>query len=371
MVEHGGNRWQAARLYGFRPQAMVDFSANLNPLGPPPGLTAYLAEFLSEIAYYPDPAYPELQETLQEHLQTTAPVVLANGAVEAIRLLPLVLRPRKVLVVEPAFGEYAAASLAAGAETEFLLLRPETAFALDPEEFKERVAGHDLCFLGNPNNPTGGVLLPREELIRIIAERPECLFIVDESFVDFLPSPRSAHSLAPSVTGLPNLCVVYSLTKFFALPGLRLGCAVTSRELARRLEECSPPWRINALAARAGVYVLRQKGYIAYTKEFVSREREALAASLSSLGIICYPASANFILASLVGVGITGSYLQARLAPQGILIRRCSSFTGLDDRFIRLAARLPWENRYLVRQLKYLLKHPEVDDGGPGTSNFG
>lgn len=356
-TEHGGNRRLAARICGMPPQAILDFSSNINPLGPPPGLVDYLARFLEEVAYYPDPEYGELKDALKAYLMTSSPVVLGNGAAELIYSLPLVLRPRRVLVVEPAFAEYAAAARAAGAEVKSLDLRPEDFFSLTAGELERHLAGVEMCYLGHPNNPTGNLLLEPEAIAAVAARHPRCLFVVDESFLDFLPQARPALSLAPLVAEYPNLCVLYSLTKFFALPGLRLGCAVIDHKMAARLEECSPPWRINSLAARAGLYVLEQSGYASYTRYLVAEEREHLARGLKELSLEPFPASANFLLVSLKKAGLTGATLQAKLGSKGILIRRCTSFAGLDDSYVRLAVRLPWENRYLLRNLR------EPEDG--------
>jgi len=258
------------------------------------------------------------------------------------------------LGVEPPFAGLPAGARAAGAEGSRLDLRPEDGFRLSLDELVRYLVGVEMCFLGHPNNPTGNVLLDPQALVIVAARYPDCLFVVDESFLDFLPQARPALSLAPLVAARPNLCVLYSLTKFFALPGLRLGCAVVGPAVAARLEELSPPWRINSLAARAGPYVLAQTNYAAYTRELVAAEREHLTQGLKELGFEPFPASANFLLVSLHKTGLTGVTLQAGLAAKGILIRRCASFSGLDDGYVRLAVRLPWENRRLLRNLREL-----------------
>lgn len=361
-VEHGGRRQAAARQFGLSPSAIIDFSANINPLGPPPGLGAYLARCLTEVAYYPDPEYGELKTALKRWLQTTAAVVLGNGAAELIYLLPQALRPRRVLVVEPAFGEYAAAARAAGAQVERLILAPEKGFALAAADLAASLRQVEMCFLGHPNNPTGDFLLDRETLVTLADRYPGCLFVVDESFLEFVPGARPDLSVVPFVGRYANLCVLYSLTKFYALPGLRLGCAVVAPVLAAKLEECSPPWRINVLAARAGIFVLQQSGYAAYTRSLVGREREFLCRGLEELGFMPFPAKANFLLVSLKAVRLSGTTVQRALGPKGILVRRCASFPGLGDHYLRLAVRLPWENRYLLRLLASFVGEPEGGD---------
>jgi threonine-phosphate decarboxylase len=349
-VEHGGNRWRAGLLYGREPGTFLDFSANLNPLGPPPGLEDWLAARMQEAAYYPDPEYRRLKSVLKEHLSASGAVVVGNGAVELICLLPLLLRPNTVLVVEPGFGEYAAAARAAGARVRQLVLSPSCGFVLRPEELEAKLRGTEMCFIGWPNNPTGNFPLAPGDLEAVIARHPECLFVVDESFMDFVLPPGAA-SLAGAVHRLANLCVLYSLTKFFALPGLRLGCAVTSQALAERLEQGSPPWRVNVMAARAGEYVLEQRGYAEYTRSVIHGERTLLSQGLRELGYSPFPAEANFVLIHL-GRGTQGQELEVELGRRGLLIRRCASFTGLDDRFIRVAVRLRWENARLLRALE-------------------
>ncbi|MGB9887427.1 MAG: threonine-phosphate decarboxylase CobD [Moorellales bacterium] len=354
VVDHGGNRWRAASLYGLEPEAFLDFSANLNPLGPPPGLEAHLRRCLDEIGAYPEPHYLRLKAVLREHLRTEAEVVVGNGAVELIYLIPFLLRPRRVLVVEPGFVEYQAACRAAQAEVRSLVLDPAEGFALRPEALEAGLVGADMCFLGSPNNPTGNLPLASEPLIEAVKQHPDCLFVVDQSFVDFV-APPSAASLTGAAGRFPNLCIVYSLTKFFALPGLRLGCALAGPALARKLEENSPPWRVNALAARAGEWVLEQKSYMVHARSLVRAQREFLAHGLETLGLKPFPSVANFLLVYLGEKGPSGRELEEALGRRGLLIRRCASFTGLNDRFVRVAVRLPWENRRLLRALEEVL----------------
>jgi threonine-phosphate decarboxylase len=306
------------------------------------------------VRVYPEPNYLRLKSALREHLQTEAEVVVGNGAAELIYLLPLLLRPRRVLIVEPGFAEYAAACRAAEAEVRPLVLDPAEGFALRPEALEAGLVGADMCFLGSPNNPTGNLPLAPEALIEAIRRHPDCLFVVDQSFVDFV-APPSAASLTGAAGRFPNLCLLYSLTKFFALPGLRLGCALAGPALARKLEENSPPWRVNVLAARAGEYVLEQKSYMVCARSLVQAQRESLARDLERLGLRPFPAVANFLLVYLGEKGPSGRELEEALGRRGLLIRRCASFVGLDDRFVRVAVRLPWENRRLLRALEEVL----------------
>ncbi|NLL18150.1 MAG: aminotransferase class I/II-fold pyridoxal phosphate-dependent enzyme, partial [Clostridia bacterium] len=254
---HGGNLKEAARLYGLGEEDFLDFSANINPLGPSPQVWDAIRQALPGITHYPDPEAIELKEALASHLGVPAgQVVLGNGGAELIYLISRFFMPKRIVLTAPTFGEYGQGT---PPEVEILRinLNAGAGFPLDIENFKHVLEKDDLVFIGNPNNPTG-VLTPREQVLKLasLAGEAGAVLVVDEAFMDFV---INSQTVAREVEGYPHLIVVGSLTKIFALPGLRLGYLVAGEPLATQFERLLPPWRINSLAQAAGLVSLRDK----------------------------------------------------------------------------------------------------------------
>lgn len=350
---HGGNLKEAARLYGLGEEDFLDFSANINPLGPSPQVWDAIRQALPGITHYPDPEAIELKEALASHLGVPAgQVVLGNGGAELIYLISRFFMPKRIVLTAPTFGEYGQG--VSGIETLRLSLKDDIDFRLDIEAFENVLKKGDLIFIGNPNNPTG-VLTLKEQVLKLasLAEKAGAVLVVDEAFMDFV---INSQTVAREVEGYPHLIVVGSLTKIFALPGLRLGYLVAGEPLAAQLERLLPPWRINSLAQAAGLVSLRDKEHLQRSVEVISREREYLSHSLSQLGFRPFPGVANFLLVSSHSLGITGEKLQSFLGPRGVLIRLCHSFYNLDDYYFRIAVRTREENERLLGLLEEAVK---------------
>lgn len=353
-IYHGGNLKEAAQLYGLREEDFLDFSANINPLGPSPQVWAGIQEALPGITHYPDPEAGELKEELASHLGVSeAKVVLGNGGAELIYLLSRFFQPERIVLTAPTFGEYGQGTLP-GVETLRFNLNPDAGFPLDMDAFGNVLEEGDLVFIGNPNNPTG-VLTPKEHLLELasLAGEAGAVLVVDEAFMDFV---TGSQTVVHEVESYSQLVVVGSLTKIFALPGLRLGYLVAGEELAAQLERLLPPWRINSLAQAAGLASLRDKEHLHRSVEIVSREREYLINGLSQLGFCPFPGAANFLLVGSHSLGITGERLQSFLGPKGVLIRLCHSFYNLDDYYFRIAVRTRQENQKLLALLAEAVK---------------
>ncbi len=360
---HGGNLQAAARRFGRAPAEFLDFSSNINPLGPPPGLLTHLAQHLEEVVRYPVPQASLLRRTLAEHLELPAArLLLGNGATELIHLLFLYLQPRRVLLPVPSFSEYARAAELVGARVVPFFMPPGTPF--DRQAFMAAFAGCDFLVLCNPNNPTGtGWSRPiLEEIIKEARIRGITL-LVDESFF-----PLTRWPLRESLDRLEreNLWVVTSLTKLWALPGLRLGYLCGPRDRIGALTARGDPWRVNALAQRAGLYCLADRDFQRRTVEEIGREKSFLLAGLrKEPGLRVYPAAANFLLLQLRTTALAAPDLFADLAARGILIRDASNFSGLDRSYFRVAVRGREENKVLLRELSRRLG----DVGGPAASS--
>jgi threonine-phosphate decarboxylase len=341
----------------FPPCEIVDFSASINPLGPPPGVQSRLSnllrggpEALATLAHYPDPSCTTLAGRLAEsHGVGPDQVVVGNGSSELIHALPRAFGCRRAAVVEPTFTEYLRASLLAGVDVEHWRSEGED-FQLQPFDPE----GADLVWLCNPNNPTGQ-LWPRGRLEPWLAAHPRTLFVVDESFLPFLPDEAEDSSI-PALARLPNLVVIRSLTKVYALPGLRLGYAVAAPERAARLRSHLPPWSVNAFAQAAGEAALQEIVFLSETRAWLSRQRPLFTAWLAGCSrcVQPIPGHANFVLLRLHGATSAGT--TQRLLERGIAVRNVANFFGLDGQYLRVAVRLPADNLRLVRELAALFK---------------
>ncbi len=350
---HGGQALLLARELGCAPEAILDFSASLNPLGPPPAALAAARAALAEACHYPESDAAVLAAALAAHHGLPPEGVLAGaGATEFIYLVPRVLRPRRVLLVEPAFGEYRPALLQAGAQVDSFQLDPTAGFRLDPAALRAALQSDtDLVWLANPANPSG-TGIPRELLDTLLTVLPVGTFlVVDEAFVDFVPHL----SIADRIDTFPRLVVLRSLTKFYAIAGLRVGWLAAAPELVAALASGREPWRLSTPAIAAGLACIQADALRAATLQAIPVLRTELAAGLAALGGAVHPAAANYLLWRLPESSADAASLAAALRPQRILVRPCTDFTGLDDRYLRLAVRSAADNRRLLDELAKFL----------------
>jgi len=344
---------------------LLDFSASINPLGPPGSVLQAIRASLPGIAHYPDPDCRELTEKLAAlHGVEPSQIVVGNGSNELIYAIARAFQPRRVAIAEPTYTEYLRASLLVGARVDHWLAEGED-FDLEPFDPQ----GADLVWFCNPNNPTGG-LWPQASrtLIPWITAQSECCFVVDEAFMplccwDFARQmPPAGFSLVQHTRELENLIVLRSLTKQFALPGLRLGYAITSGAHAARLRAELPPWSVNALAQVAGVAALADRQYSQRTQEWITEEaspfssQQSLCARFTRCGEALRPITgcANFHLLRLARG--SAAQVQARLLERGLLVRNAANFVGLDDRYMRVAVRTKADNERLVNALAEILE---------------
>ncbi|MBM4313814.1 MAG: cobyric acid synthase, partial [Deltaproteobacteria bacterium] len=345
---HGGNIVKLAAAAGRPAGEILDFSANINPLGPPEWLRPLISSQVSSLVHYPDPDCTDLVRAFSERFGVSADeVLMGNGVTELLYLLPRVLGKRRAVIPAPAYADYGAAAAAAGLAVESLSLREERAFVPDIEEIDARLRGDEAVFLGRPNNPTGHFLCA-DTLRELAGRHAATLFIVDEAFADFVVEESLLDKERPR-----NFVVLRSFTKFFAIPGLRLGCIVADREMILRLREIAPPWSVNTLAQAVGAAALRDSEYADETRRFVGERRAELTRELEAIpGLAVYPGRANFLLVRIDRGGVTASELARRTLAEGISIRVCDNFTGLDGRFFRVAVRTSEENGRLCRSLR-------------------
>lgn len=359
---HGGNIYAAARNSGLPAAAFLDFSANINPLGLSLHVRSALMESIDAVTCYPDPDAVALKQAIADTYQVSPESIeTGNGAVELIYLLCRVLSPRKILLPAPTFGEYEAAAAAAGVPVEKILLPESAAFVPDLEKIGQRLGRADLLFFCNPNNPTGVVFSRRQ--LEPLLERASTVgaqIVIDESFIDFRPEDQ-AESCRSLVGKYESLTVLHSLTKFLAVPGLRLGFLLGRPELVRRMALLRDPWNVNVMAQVAGVAGLLDGEYRTATQAMVAREKELLWAGLKEIADIkAFPPSVNFLLLDLAATRFTAGRLQEQLWGKRVLIRNCASFDGLSDRYVRLAVKNSEENRQLIGMMNLIMSGEDI-----------
>ena len=350
---HGGNIREAAALMGISADQLLDFSANINPLGMPESLKRAIVAQLSCAERYPDVEYQQLHQALAAHHNVPPTWILAgNGETESIFTLVQGLRPRRAMVVAPGFAEYRRALETVDCAIETFFLREEDDWQLTDRILPALTAGLDCLFLCTPNNPTG--LLPDGALLTAIAERCRALeiaLVLDEAFLDFIPDEAG---FIPRLAQYPHVWVLRSLTKFYAIPGLRLGYLLNSDERAvARLRQRQMPWSINAFAALAGEVVLNDHDYQQATFRWLADEGTRFYRALGEIeGLKVYPGRANYLFLRCERAEVD---LQYALLEKQILIRSCANYLGLDGRYFRVAIRSCEENQRLLTALRQAL----------------
>jgi len=353
MIEHGGNIYRVAKILNKDLSCILDFSANINPLGFPQGLREYLSSCIDAIIHYPDSEYNELRNAIAGYIGARAEnILVGNGAIDIISLCTQTVEADSVLIPIPTFSEYARIARINGLKVEYFHTGEE--FILNVEDIVKEIKQnrYGMLILCNPNNPTGR-LIDVNSLRCLLDEalKLSVFVMIDEAFIEFIEDyPES--SVVRFINFYPNLCVVRCFTKFFGLPGLRLGYGVASMDFINKMKERALPWSVNVLADLGGRYVLKDQVFMEKTREVVSLERTFLMRKLSNLKwIFLYPSQANFVL----GKSNTDvSILEKHLLEHGILIRNCGNFDGLDKHYIRLAVRDHRSNLKLIEALKSL-----------------
>lgn len=345
---HGGRIWALARELGRDPASILDFSANLNPLGPPQGvLDVYRHLDPATIAAYPDTDAPELRSMLCERHGAPDPcLVLGHGGASLLMLAIRALQPRRVLVPQPCFREQPRAIGAAGAE---LVPCPMPGLKTDLDLLK--TSHVDAVLLTNPHNPTG-TLLERSELMQWVEAHPDVTLVVDEAFMDYEP----CQSLLPAILERPRTVILRSLTKFYAMPGIRVGYALADPATALRMTELQEGWPLGQLDILAAQAALRDHAYGKATLEGFAADSEAFAAELGDMGLWYSDSHAPFRLVHFPGR--SGVKLSAALAEEGILIRTCDGWPGLTNSHVRLALREQKDRERLLNALQHTMKTP-------------
>lgn len=359
-MTHGGDIYGAARELDRDPAELLDFSASINPLGPSPRVWKAIIGTKHLLRHYPDPDGWDLRQTLAEYWQLDpAQIVLGNGSTELIDAIPRALRICRLLIVQPTFSEYAASMDRADGRVTALFAERREQYALPIDRLcrliEEQRKGSnifDAVMLCNPNSPTGQAC-SAADVTRVaqVARRRKIWLLIDEAFVDYCPD----RSVLPQAAFWPYVVVLRSMTKFYALPGLRIGYAVAKPSAIQRLQRQLPPWSVNVIGQVAARAALGDTAHARKSLTFMAHERERLRTSLAALpGCVVMPTCANYFFVELPR-GRYARDIAEQLRSRGLLIRDCSSVPGTNVRSLRLAVRTVPENDRLIRTLSQLL----------------
>ncbi len=352
--EHGGNIYQSGAPKG----TWTDFSANINPLGLAKTVRDAISSHIDTIIHYPDPQGRQLKKLLAEHYAVPYEnLILGNGAAELFYLYMHAFLPKKVLIPVPSFSEYERAAVAVQADIQYVYMNPDDGFAMPWERMYHLCGAADCIIMGNPNNPTG-TLIPSSLLEKFIqaAKEAKTDIIIDESFLDFR-SDAEKYSVCSLVSSYDNLFVIRSLTKFYAIPGLRLGFAVVHGTKSNTLEKHNDVWNVNSLAQAAGTAALRDSTYRYMSRKYLASTAASLYNKLRTIdGIFVFPPTVNFLLIHSERRKLDAAAIASQLRAYGILIRNCANYPGLDKYYFRLAVRTNEENNKIFQALKKIFE---------------
>ncbi|MCG7343865.1 threonine-phosphate decarboxylase CobD [Sporosarcina sp. ACRSL] len=347
LPEHGANPRRVYENLGMTPpERILDFSENCNPVGPPRAVMELWPDLLTRLNTYPDPSgEPFLSKVADYHGVSKASVFAGNGAAEVLSLIAERYRGKRALVVHPTFSEYEATLLAKGVEIDRLIASEADGFRLPVEAILERLADAAVVYICTPNNPTG-VMPEHDDLPAIIHKAREvgCEVVLDEAFIDFLDESRSfIHQL----NDFPHVIIVRSMTKMYAIPGIRLGYVVAHPDVIAALKSTAPHWNVNGMAAAIGAVCLGEEAYRQQAIQHARAEREKMTAFLSECGCTVTDSVTNFL--SFKPRDAEKLYID--MLAKGIVLRHSENFRGMDGRWLRIGMKSSEEMEELRSEL--------------------
>jgi L-threonine-O-3-phosphate decarboxylase len=353
---HGADVLEAANKAGFKAADILDFSSSVNPLGPSEKALEAITAGFRQIPSYPDSCANALRKAIASHYPRIDRdnVVVGNGSTELIYLFAEAFMQKGdlALVPAPSFGEYENAVRKTGEIVKYVKLGKD--FQADPANFaKALTAKTKILYFCNPNNPTS-ILTAHEKLAEIIenALAHDVLVFLDEDFLEFVEGEEKL-SMIGKIRDFPNLFVLRSFTKIFGLTGLRIGYGIASEEITSILMNAKIPWNVNCMGQTAAIAALNDKAHLKRTLDLVKEEKAFLLRELPKIKRFkIFPPDANFIFVNIRKSGLTAAQLKEKMLKQGVLIRDCSSFAGLDEFYIRVAVKTRQENERLLAGLK-------------------
>jgi threonine-phosphate decarboxylase len=350
---HGGNIYDLARNIGCPPDEIIDMSSNTNPLGPAPGLLEYLKENLSAINVHPEVDSKTLLEAFASHHKIRADRVLAgNGTTQFIYTLPLALGTKKALILGPTYTDYGDTCQMYKIDCEYMMAEESDLFQPNIMDIRAYLVDIDTVFICNPNNPIGN-LIARKDLIKLCEAYPGTRFLIDESYLPFTGQHDETTVIQ---TDLSNVMVLHSFSKIFRIPGLRLGFLIASPEIIEQFKRLYQPWCVNSVAQIAGRFLLEHilvdDTFLKETQSFVTKEKHLLAERLKNTKALkLFPSMTSFVLIK-IKERFDAKQLCSIMANNRVLLRNCSNFKGLSDRFVRITLRSPEINAMVADKLR-------------------
>lgn len=349
---HGSDLEKIEQLYGIKKEEIISFSANVNPLGLSSQLKNSLAEHLDAITSYPDREYTELRKVIAAYCDTEYDrIIVGNGSTELISLFIQIEHPAKAMIIGPTYSEYEREVSLGGGTSLYFPLKESADFQLNLEKLESQLnESIDLLIICNPNNPTSSAITRKNmRAILDICKQHDICVMVDETYIEF--TERYDEINAVSLTNYyNNIIILRGISKFFAAPGLRLGYAITgNQDLIKSVRTKQNPWTINSLAEIAGKLMFTDDAYIRQTKELISRERRRITEALRQIdGLKVYEPTANFVLLHILKEEVTADTLFDAAIREKMMIRNCSTFPFLDNKYIRFCFMMPADNDRLL-----------------------
>lgn len=357
---HGSDLEKIETIYGIKKEEIVSFSANVNPLGLSKRLKDTLAEHLDVITSYPDREYTALRKTIAAYCGTEFDrIIVGNGSTELISLFIRIGQPKKALIIGPTYSEYEREVSLGGGTSLYFPLKERADFKLDLEKLEVQLnESIDLLVICNPNNPTSSAITRKEmRAILDICKQHDISVIVDETYVEFADNYDNINAV-PLTSYYNNIVILRGISKFFAAPGLRLGYAITgNQDLIKAVNTRQDPWTINSLAEVAGRIMFTDQEYIQKSKKLISDERARIVSALQEINDLkVYEPTANFVLLKILREDITADNLFEAAIREKMMIRNCSTFPFLDQKYVRFCFMMPEDNDRLLHCIKEQLQ---------------
>ena len=353
---HGSDLEKIEQIYGIKKEDIISFSANVNPLGLSDRIKEELSSRLDVICSYPDREYTLLREAAAKYCNTRPEnILVGNGSTELITLFIRTMSPKKAMVISPTYSEYERELSLGGGSSIYFSLKVEDDFKLDTDALIDALnASVDMLIMCNPNNPTSSAV-SKHDMQRILERCRQCrIFVmVDETYVEFADNYDDICSV-PLTEEYTNLCLLRGVSKFFASPGLRLGYAICSdRDLMEKIARIKDPWTVGSVTELAGQLLFSDTEYIEATKKLISSERARVTKELRSVpGLKVYEPCANFVLCRITKENVDADILFDKAIRRNMMIRNCSTFPSLDNKYFRICFMKPEDNDKLLEIIR-------------------
>ena len=349
---HGSDLEKIEKIYGIKKEDIISFAANVNPLGESGKLKTALFERIDAITKYPDREYSSLRKAIGSYCKCNYEhILVGNGCTELISLFIQITSPKETLLLGPTYSEYERDLKINGSDIKYYFLKEDNNFEIDIDDFTASVhPSTDLVIICNPNNPTGSIITP-DKLERLLmhCQKTNTYVMIDETYIEFVPDVDELSAI-PLTDKFDNLIILRGTSKFFATPGLRLGYAITGNDhILKEINTNKNPWMINSLAVVAGETMFIDEEYINKTRNLILSEKIRVKEMIEKSGRFkIYPSYSNFYLLKILDKNIDAHMLFEKAIRQNMMIRDCSTFPGLEDRFIRFCIMKPDDNTRLI-----------------------